>query len=149
MHFLYTHASNLKWQFNSKLQGSREVWRYPSGNQKPQIEEGQTMQRPEVKGHKNKQWYTTETLAPTLYQVNHDRKHKLCYIGSTKRYILHLLVLLECCYIKMESSQWENWNHLLCRNFFFTESHYQSWGEGQGIKQALLYLWYPLFQALP
>jgi hypothetical protein len=51
---------------------------------------------------------STETLAATLYQVNHDRKHKLCYIWSTKRYILHLQVLLECCYIKMESSQWEN-----------------------------------------
>jgi hypothetical protein len=35
MHFVYIHASNLKWQFNSKLQWSRKVWRYPSGNQKP------------------------------------------------------------------------------------------------------------------
>jgi hypothetical protein len=46
---------------------------------------------------------TTETLAATIYQINHDRKHKLCYIWSTKRYILHLQVLIEWCYIKMES----------------------------------------------
>jgi hypothetical protein len=33
------------------------------------------------------------------------------------RYIddLHIQVLLECCYIWMKSSQWENWNHLFCR----------------------------------
>jgi hypothetical protein len=55
---------------------------------------------------------TKETLAATLNQANHDRKHTLCYIWSTKRYILHIPVLLECCYIKMESSQWEKWNHL-------------------------------------
>jgi hypothetical protein len=28
-------------------------------------------------------------------------------------------VLLECCYIWMESSQWENWNHLFCHNSRF------------------------------
>jgi hypothetical protein len=26
-------------------------------------------------------------------------------------------VLLGCCYIWMECSQWENWNHLFCRSF--------------------------------
>jgi hypothetical protein len=30
-------------------------------------------------------------------------------IGSTEKYVLHMQVLLKCCYIKMmESSQWEN-----------------------------------------
>ena len=28
-------------------------------------------------------------------------------------------VLLECCYIWMESSQWEHWNHLFCRKVLF------------------------------
>jgi hypothetical protein len=32
---------------------------------------------------------------------------------------------------------------------FSTEPHYQFRGEGQGMKQALLHLWYPLFQSLP
>ena len=27
--------------------------------------------------------------------------------------------------------------------------HYQFRGEGQGMNQALLHLWYPLFQAIP
>jgi hypothetical protein len=40
--------------------------------------------------------------------------------------MLNLQVLLECCYIKMESSQWENWNHLFCRKILFlTGPHYQ------------------------
>jgi hypothetical protein len=34
-------------------------------------------------------------LAAILYQGNPDRNHKL----STERYILHIQVLLECCYI--------------------------------------------------
>jgi hypothetical protein len=38
-------------------------------------------------------------LMATLYQVNPDRNHKLCDIASTERYILHMQVLLECCYI--------------------------------------------------
>jgi hypothetical protein len=36
---------------------------------------------------------------------------KLWNIVSSERYILHMQVLLECCYIWMESLQWENWNH--------------------------------------
>jgi hypothetical protein len=47
-------------------------------------------------------------IAATLYQGNPDRNHKLWNIGSTERYILHMQELLECCYIKIESSQWEN-----------------------------------------
>jgi hypothetical protein len=57
-------------------------------------------------------------------------------------------VLLECCYIQMESSQCENWNHLFCRKVsFLTNPHCRFRGVGQGIKQTYLYLWYPLFQA--
>jgi hypothetical protein len=56
-------------------------------------------------------------LTATLYQGNPDRNHKLWNIVSTERYILHMQVLLECCYIWMKSSQWENWNHLFCRKF--------------------------------
>ena len=44
---------------NGKLIPSyRKVWRYPNDNQKPSIEEGQTIPWPEVQGHKDKQWYT-------------------------------------------------------------------------------------------
>jgi hypothetical protein len=46
-------------------------------------------------------------LATTLYQGNPDRNNKLWNIESTKRYILHMQVLLECYYIWMESSQWD------------------------------------------
>ena len=35
-------------------------------------------------------------LAATLYQANPDRNHKLWNIGSTRRYIRHMHVLLEC-----------------------------------------------------
>jgi hypothetical protein len=38
-------------------------------------------------------------LAATLYQGNPDRNHKLWDIVSSERYILHMQVLLECCYI--------------------------------------------------
>jgi hypothetical protein len=38
-------------------------------------------------------------LAAILYQGNPDRNHKLWNIVSTERYILHMQVLLECCYI--------------------------------------------------
>ena len=37
-------------------------------------------------------------LAATFYQRNPDRKHKLWNIVSSERYILHMQVLLECCY---------------------------------------------------
>jgi hypothetical protein len=84
-------------------------------------------------------------LAATLYQGNPDRNHKLWNIVSTERFILHMQVLLECCYIWMESSQWENWNHLFCRKVsFLTAPHCQFRGVGQGMKQTYLYLWYPL-----
>jgi hypothetical protein len=38
-------------------------------------------------------------LAATPYQGNPDRNHKHKNIVSTDRYILHIQVLLECCYI--------------------------------------------------
>jgi hypothetical protein len=38
-------------------------------------------------------------LAATFYEGNPDRIHKLWNIVSSERYILHLQVLLECCYI--------------------------------------------------
>ena len=41
-------------------------------------------------------------LAATLYQGNPDTNHKLWNIVLTERYILHIQVLLECCYISYE-----------------------------------------------
>jgi hypothetical protein len=38
-------------------------------------------------------------LAATLYQNNPDGNNKLWNIVSSERYILHMQVLLECCYI--------------------------------------------------
>jgi hypothetical protein len=38
-------------------------------------------------------------LAATLYQGNAERNHKIWNIISTERYMLHMQVLLECCYI--------------------------------------------------
>jgi hypothetical protein len=38
-------------------------------------------------------------LAGTLYEGNPDRNYKLWNIVSTERYTLHMLVLLEYCYI--------------------------------------------------
>jgi hypothetical protein len=44
-------------------------------------------------------WSVASLLAATLYQGNPDRNHKLWNIVSTERYMLHVQVLLECCYI--------------------------------------------------
>ena len=41
----------------------------------------------------------TSLKAATLYQGNSDRNHKLWNMVSTERYILHMQVLLECCYM--------------------------------------------------
>jgi hypothetical protein len=38
-------------------------------------------------------------LAAALYQGNPDRNHKLWNIVSSEKYIFHMQVLLECCYI--------------------------------------------------
>ena len=35
------------------------------------------------------------------YHGNHDRNHRVWNIASTERYIFHLPVLLECCYISV------------------------------------------------
>jgi hypothetical protein len=41
-------------------------------------------------------------------------------------------MMQECCYIKMESSQWENWSHPFCRNVsILTAPHCQSRCLGQ------------------
>ena len=45
-----------------------------------------------------------------IYQGNPNGEYKFGNIVSTKRCILHIQVLLECCY--MESSHWENWNRI-------------------------------------
>ena len=87
-----------------------------------------------------------------MFKVKHqghpDRNHKVWNIVSTEICILYMSVLLECCYIWIDSSQWENWNHLFCRTVsFLTAPHCQFRGVGQGMKQTYLYLWYPLFQA--
>ena len=77
-------------------------------------------------------------LAATLYQGNPDRNYKLSNIVSTGRYILHMQVLLECCYIWMESSRLENWNYLFCRKVsFLTAPSCLFWGVDQGMKQTL------------
>lgn len=47
----------------------------------------------------------TSLWAETLYQGNHDMKYKPLNIVSTERFILRMQALLECCYIKIESSQ--------------------------------------------
>jgi hypothetical protein len=45
------------------------------------------------------------------------------------------------------SSQWENWNHLFCRNVsFFSALHSQFRSVCHGIKQTYLHMWYPLFK---
>ena len=78
-------------------------------------------------------------LAAKLYQGNPDRNHKLWNIVSTERYILHMQVLLECCYILMEISQWENLNNLFCRKVsFLTAPHCQFRGVGHGMKQTYI-----------
>jgi len=66
-------------------------------------------------------------FAATLYQVHPDRNHKLSKIGSTERHILRMQVLLECCYIQMDSSQF-------CRkvSFLIVPSFL---GVSQGMKQ--------------
>ena len=46
--------------------------------------------------------------AAILYQENHDRKYKPGNIVSIGRYIPRMQVLLECCYLEMESSQLES-----------------------------------------
>jgi hypothetical protein len=73
-------------------------------------------------------------LAATFCQGSPYRNHKLWNIVSTERYMLHVQVLLECCYNKWKIS-------------FLTAPHCQFRGVGQGMKYTYLYLWYPLFQA--
>jgi hypothetical protein len=51
---------------------------------------------------------TLALLAVTLYQGIPDMNHKRWNIRSTEKHVLHMQMLLECCYIEMKSSQWEN-----------------------------------------
>jgi hypothetical protein len=56
-----------------------------------------------------------------LYHGNYDKNHKLWNIVSTERYILHMLVLLECCYIYAkfnDALQWTS-NQVLLSSIFF------------------------------
>ena len=41
-------------------------------------------------------------LAAALIKENHDMNNKLWNIVRTKVFILHIQVLLECCYIKVQ-----------------------------------------------
>lgn len=54
-------------------------------------------------------WFFSSLLATILYHGNPDWKHKLWNIVST---VLHIQVLLEYCYIWMESSEWKHCHHL-------------------------------------
>ena len=56
-------------------------------------------------------------------------------------------VLLECCYIKIESLQWEIEIISFVVVSFLTNPHCQFRCVGKCMKQTLLCLWYPLFQA--
>jgi hypothetical protein len=79
------------------------------------------------------------SFAADLYQGNPDGIQKLWNIVSTDRCILHMQVLLECCYIYMESSQWENLNQVFCRKVsFLTAPHCQFRDVGQVMKQSQL-----------
>ena len=56
--------------------------------------------------HSNKQIGTLGSVASLLAQSsqeNHDMNLKLWNIVSTERYMLHIQVLLDCCYIYMKS----------------------------------------------
>ena len=86
-------------------------------------------------------------LAANLYQGNPDRNHKLWNIIPTERDILYMQVLLGCCYIR---DQWKVGKIEIIPFVvvsFLTVPHCQFRGVGQGMKQTILYLWYPLFQA--
>jgi hypothetical protein len=43
--------------------------------------------------------FLASLIATTLYQGHPDRNHKLWNIVSFERYLLHMQVLLECCYL--------------------------------------------------
>ena len=58
----------------------------------------------------------------THFDGNHDGNHKLLNIVSTERYILHMQVLVECCYTYMERSHWKYRNNLFWRGFVLNQS---------------------------
>ena len=60
----------------------------------------------------------------TLDQGNQDRKHQISTIVSPRKYIIRMQVLLKCCFIEIESSQLESWNHLFCRKVLFLNDHH-------------------------
>ena len=53
-------AINIRNEYFFKFSRGRD-WRYPRGNQNPEIEEEQTTQRPKEKGQKDKQRSATHT----------------------------------------------------------------------------------------
>ena len=61
-------------------------------------------------------WFSSLLLAVILYQGHPNRKPDL---WNTDRYIHHTQVLLECYYINLESSQYENWNNRFCSHSQF------------------------------
>ena len=65
---------------------------------------------------------------------NLTKNHKLWNIASTERYIPRMQVLLECCYIWKECSQWENWIISFVVSFL-TSNHCYLLGVWQGMKQ--------------
>ena len=64
---------------------------------------------------------------------------EISYQQSTERNILHIQVLLECCYIctyKWIVHNGTNWNHLMCGKVsFLSGPHCQFRGVGQGMKK--------------
>jgi hypothetical protein len=103
--------------------------------------------------HLNYELWTIGSLASlfaaTFYQGHPDMKDNLWNIISTERYIIPIMlqVLLECCYISMESSLWENWVISFCSKVLFsTGLYWQFLGVSQDTKQIRLYLWYPFFK---
>ena len=81
--------------------------------------------------------------ATTLYQENHDRKSKHGNIVSIGRYINRKQVLLEGCYLEIESSQLESCYHLFCRKVLFSiDPDCQFLDVSQAIMHTLLYMIY-------
>jgi len=48
-------------------------------------------------------WFGSFLINSYSHQGNPDRNHDLLNIGATERDILHIQVLLQCCYIQMDS----------------------------------------------
>jgi hypothetical protein len=89
-------------------------------------------------------WYDIpELVVPIRMSLIED----FCYQGSfwiKGSYWLSWSYHFESCTVTtfgMESSQWENWNHLLCRKVLFLATPHCQY---RGMRQTYLYLWYPM-----